>query len=173
MQDITCWNCNQKGHFQNQYPKLVASKDKDVNMAVRDYEDALVCCVDNTIEDRIMDSKASFHATFCKEELEKFRLRSGKVPSNGINATIDGRGNAALWHQRLGHMSEKGNKRSNRKLWVYFLKNKSEVFNTFKKWKAAVENETNLRVKCLKSDNGGELVVESSLSIVPRTGLGC
>ncbi|GJT75151.1 retrovirus-related pol polyprotein from transposon TNT 1-94 [Tanacetum coccineum] len=45
---------------------------------------------------------------------------------------------------------------SNRKVWVYFLKNKSEVFNTFKKWKAIVENETNLRVKCLKSDNGEE-----------------
>ncbi|GKD95841.1 retrovirus-related pol polyprotein from transposon TNT 1-94 [Tanacetum coccineum] len=43
-----------------------------------------------------------------------------------------------------------------RKVWVYFLKNKSKVFNTFKKWKAAVENETNHRVKCLKSDNGGE-----------------
>ncbi|GJW11616.1 hypothetical protein Tco_1577443 [Tanacetum coccineum] len=56
-----------------------ASKDKEVNMAVRDYDDALVCCVMNKIEDRIMDSGASFHATFCKEELEKFRLRSGKV----------------------------------------------------------------------------------------------
>ncbi|GJZ83472.1 retrovirus-related pol polyprotein from transposon TNT 1-94 [Tanacetum coccineum] len=33
-----------------------------------------------------------------------------------------------------------------RKVWVYFLKNKSEVFNTFKKWKAAVENETNIRM---------------------------
>ncbi|GJZ50989.1 retrovirus-related pol polyprotein from transposon TNT 1-94 [Tanacetum coccineum] len=149
-----------------------------------------------------------------------------EVPSDGINAAIYGRGKAALWHQRLGHMSEKGmkilasksripnlqkvvvgfcepcvlrkqkkvsfvkhgNKRklqrlelvhtdvygptsvasiggscyyvtfidySSRKVWVYFLKNKSEVFNTFKKWKAAVENETNLRVKCLKFDNGG------------------
>ncbi|GJU93869.1 retrovirus-related pol polyprotein from transposon TNT 1-94, partial [Tanacetum coccineum] len=43
-----------------------------------------------------------------------------------------------------------------RKVWVYFLKNKSEVFNTFKKWKAAMDNETNLRVKCLKFDNGEE-----------------
>ncbi|GJU83864.1 retrovirus-related pol polyprotein from transposon TNT 1-94 [Tanacetum coccineum] len=169
-----------------------ALKDKEVNMADRDYDDVLVCCVENTIEDRIMDSSASFHATFCKEELVKFRLRSGKVclsydktldiagvgdvvlkssfgtswtlkdvryipglkmrlisivqldeegyhvgfedqkwkvtkgslvvarankreslymaevPSDGINATIDGRGNTALWHQRLGHMSEKG-----------------------------------------------------------------
>ena len=28
---------------------------------------------------------------------------------------------------------------SSRKIWVYFLKNKSDVFETFKKWKAMVE----------------------------------
>ncbi|GKA58054.1 retrovirus-related pol polyprotein from transposon TNT 1-94, partial [Tanacetum coccineum] len=78
-QNITCWNCNQKGHFQNQCSKLVASRDKVVNMAVGDSDDALVCCVENTVEDRIMDSGASFHATYCKEELERFKLRSGKV----------------------------------------------------------------------------------------------
>ncbi|GKE20087.1 retrovirus-related pol polyprotein from transposon TNT 1-94, partial [Tanacetum coccineum] len=33
-----------------------------------------------------------------------------EIPSDGINAAIDGRGNATLWHQRLGHMSEKGMK---------------------------------------------------------------
>ncbi|GKC02913.1 retrovirus-related pol polyprotein from transposon TNT 1-94 [Tanacetum coccineum] len=38
-----------------------------------------LCCVENTVEDRIMDSGASFHATYCKEELERFKLRSGKV----------------------------------------------------------------------------------------------
>ncbi|GKB43623.1 retrovirus-related pol polyprotein from transposon TNT 1-94 [Tanacetum coccineum] len=79
MQNITCWNCNQKGHFHNQCLKLVASRDKEVNMAAGDSDDALVCCVENTVEDRIMDSGASFHATYCKEELERFKLRSGKV----------------------------------------------------------------------------------------------
>ncbi|GKD37899.1 hypothetical protein Tco_1258106 [Tanacetum coccineum] len=48
-------------------------------MAARDSDDALVCCVKNTVEDRIIDSGASFHATYCKEELERFKLRSGKV----------------------------------------------------------------------------------------------
>ncbi|GKC28320.1 hypothetical protein Tco_1035614, partial [Tanacetum coccineum] len=65
-----------KGHFQNQCLKLIASKDKEVNMA-RDSDDALVCCVENTVENRIMDSGASFHATYCKEELKRFNLRSG------------------------------------------------------------------------------------------------
>ncbi|GKB32448.1 retrovirus-related pol polyprotein from transposon TNT 1-94 [Tanacetum coccineum] len=168
--------------------------DKEVNMAAGDYDDAFVCCVENTIDDRIMDFGALFHATYCKEELERFKLRFGKVrladdktldiagirdvvlktsfgtswtlkdvryilglkkrlisvgkldeegyhvgfgdqqwkvtkgslviahgnkrgslymvgvPSDGINTSIDGRGNVALWHQRLGHMSEKGMK---------------------------------------------------------------
>ena len=43
-----------------------------------------------------------------------------------------------------------------RKVWIYFLKNKSEGFATFKKWKLAVELETNHKVKSLRSDNGGE-----------------
>ncbi|RVW62119.1 Retrovirus-related Pol polyprotein from transposon TNT 1-94 [Vitis vinifera] len=47
---------------------------------------------------------------------------------------------------------------SSRKVWVYFLKNKSDVFVTFKKWKAMVETETSLKVKCLRSDNGGEYI---------------
>ncbi|GJZ51743.1 retrovirus-related pol polyprotein from transposon TNT 1-94 [Tanacetum coccineum] len=33
-----------------------------------------------------------------------------EVHSNGINAAINGRGTTNLWHQRLGHMSEKGMK---------------------------------------------------------------
>ena len=43
-----------------------------------------------------------------------------------------------------------------RKKWVYCIKQKSNVFATFKKWKALAENETGKRLKCLRSDNGGE-----------------
>lgn len=49
---------------------------------------------------------------------------------------------------------------STRKVWVYFMKNKHEVFSVFKRWKAMVENETNLKLKCLRSDNGGEYISE-------------
>ncbi|GKF91324.1 retrovirus-related pol polyprotein from transposon TNT 1-94 [Tanacetum coccineum] len=48
-------------------------------MAARDSNKAFVCCVENTVEDCIMDSGASFHATYCKQELERFKLCSGKV----------------------------------------------------------------------------------------------
>ena len=43
-----------------------------------------------------------------------------------------------------------------RKVWVYFLKNKSDTFTTFKKWKAEVENQTERKLKCLRIDNGIE-----------------
>ncbi|KAL5819203.1 hypothetical protein ACOSQ4_023045 [Xanthoceras sorbifolium] len=151
------------------------------------------------------------------------------VTSNleNIVAVANSDGKSNLWHQRLGHMSEKGMKTllskgklpdlkavdvglcedcifgkqkkvsfakigkipkaeklelvhtdvwgpspvsslsgslyyvtfiddSTRKVWVYFLKKKSEVFDTFRKWKAMVENETGLKIKRLRSDNGGE-----------------
>ena len=43
-----------------------------------------------------------------------------------------------------------------RMTWVYFLKGKSEAFEKFKTFNNYVENETNLKIKCLRSDNGGE-----------------
>nr|KYP66220.1 Retrovirus-related Pol polyprotein from transposon TNT 1-94 [Cajanus cajan] len=43
-----------------------------------------------------------------------------------------------------------------RKTWVYFLKEKSEVFENFKKFKAHVEKESGLLIKALRSDRGGE-----------------
>ena len=45
-----------------------------------------------------------------------------------------------------------------KKVWIYFLKNKSKVFNTFKIWKARVETETGLKLKRLRFDNGGEYI---------------
>ena len=39
---------------------------------------------------------------------------------------------------------------------VFFLKNKSEAFESFKIYKEMVENEMDSRIKSLRSDNGGE-----------------
>ena len=43
-----------------------------------------------------------------------------------------------------------------RKTWIYFIQNKSDVFDTFKKWKALVGIETGKNMKRLRSDNGSE-----------------
>ena len=45
---------------------------------------------------------------------------------------------------------------SSRKIWIYFLKHKSNVFDVFKKWLAQVENESGRKLKFLKSDNEDE-----------------
>ena len=43
-----------------------------------------------------------------------------------------------------------------RKTWIHFLKNKSEVFEKFKEFKALIENQLEKRIKTLRSNNGGE-----------------
>lgn len=43
-----------------------------------------------------------------------------------------------------------------RKIWVYFLVEKSEAFTTFKNYKNQVEKETGLAIKGLRTDRGGE-----------------
>ncbi|GJW19859.1 hypothetical protein Tco_0027295 [Tanacetum coccineum] len=77
-----------EGRKQNRNKSKSSSRDKEVNQAARDSNDTLVCCVENTVEDCIMDSDASFHATYCKEKLERFKLRSGKVRL-AVDKTLD------------------------------------------------------------------------------------
>jgi transposase InsO family protein len=43
-----------------------------------------------------------------------------------------------------------------RKIWIYFLKNKSETFSKFKEFKAEAEKQSGKFVKVLRSDGGGE-----------------
>ncbi|KAM1857747.1 hypothetical protein ACFX14_007820 [Malus domestica] len=43
-----------------------------------------------------------------------------------------------------------------RKVWVYFLKEKSEAFQAFKDFKAEVEKFVSLPIKSLRTDCGGE-----------------
>ncbi|RVX04667.1 Retrovirus-related Pol polyprotein from transposon TNT 1-94 [Vitis vinifera] len=80
------------------------------------------------------------------------------------DATTD----TSLWHRRLGHMSEKGMKMLLSKGKLPELKSidfdmcesciLGKQKGRFKKWKAMVETETGLKVKCLRSDNGGEYI---------------
>lgn len=43
-----------------------------------------------------------------------------------------------------------------RKSWVFILTTKSEAFTCFKNFKIMFEKESSLRVKCLRTDRGGE-----------------
>ncbi|KAK0604489.1 hypothetical protein LWI29_016179 [Acer saccharum] len=43
-----------------------------------------------------------------------------------------------------------------RKLWVYTLKTKDQVLDVFKQFQASVERHTGKKLKCIRTDNGGE-----------------
>ena len=43
-----------------------------------------------------------------------------------------------------------------RKLWVYALKTKDQVLDVFKQFQASVERQTGKKLKCIRTDNGGE-----------------
>ena len=43
-----------------------------------------------------------------------------------------------------------------KKVWVYFMQHKSKTFAKFKLWKTEVENQTERKIKCPRSDNGTE-----------------
>ena len=43
-----------------------------------------------------------------------------------------------------------------RYVWIYILKNKSEVFKKFLEWKYMVEKSSGEKIKTFRSDNGGE-----------------
>ena len=57
-----------------------------------------------------------------------------------------------------------------RKVWVNLLKTKNEaaVLETFKSWKALVENQTNKRLKVLRTNNGLEFFNESFLEFLQK-----
>jgi hypothetical protein len=43
-----------------------------------------------------------------------------------------------------------------RNTWIYFLRNKSEVFDRFKEFKALVENQIDKKIKVFRTKNGVE-----------------
>ena len=45
-----------------------------------------------------------------------------------------------------------------RKVWVYTLKSKDQVFDVFKQFHALVERQTGKKLKCVRTDNGGEYI---------------
>jgi transposase InsO family protein len=46
-----------------------------------------------------------------------------------------------------------------RKVWIYMLKRKADVFVVFKQFRDLVEKRTGRSIKCLRTDNGGEFTL--------------
>ncbi|CAH9111291.1 unnamed protein product [Cuscuta europaea] len=45
-----------------------------------------------------------------------------------------------------------------KKVWVYILKSKDQVFEVFKQFHASFERQTGKKLKCIRKDNGGEYI---------------
>nr|GEV98415.1 retrovirus-related Pol polyprotein from transposon TNT 1-94 [Tanacetum cinerariifolium] len=123
-----------KGHFQNQCSKPVTSRDKEVNMADGDFGNALRLGYMSEKGMKILALKGRILDGACFYEPCVLRKQKKVDPATMLPLSMIAAGRYEF----------------------IFLTNNSEVFNTFKKWEDVVENETNHRVKCLKSDNGGE-----------------
>ena len=58
-----------------------------------------------------------------------------------------------------------------RMTWVCFLKKKLEAFEHFVIFKEMVENETDLKIKMMRSDNGGEFTLDKFWNYCEEQGI--
>ncbi|KAK0595628.1 hypothetical protein LWI29_008485 [Acer saccharum] len=56
-------------------------------------------------------------------------------------------------------------------VWVYFVKNKSDVLEKFKEFKETMENLFEKRIRVLRTDNGGEYVFDDFMSFYRSQGI--
>jgi transposase InsO family protein len=57
------------------------------------------------------------------------------------------------------------------KVWVYFLRTKDQVFNYFQEFHVMIERETDKKLKCLRSDNGGEYISKEFKTCCAKYGI--
>ena len=55
--------------------------------------------------------------------------------------------------------------------WVVLLKYKDEAFEKFKIFKVLVENELDLKIKCPRSDRGGEFISDDFFNFCEQHGI--
>ena len=99
------------------------------------------------------------HCVFGKQARQKFK--AGRHNSKGIldyihsdvwgPAPIVSYGGSSYFVSFIDDYS--------RKVWIYVLKRKADVFNTFKQFRVWVEKSTNKTIKCLRTNNGGEFTL--------------
>nr|GEX69890.1 retrovirus-related Pol polyprotein from transposon TNT 1-94 [Tanacetum cinerariifolium] len=100
--------------------------------------------------------KVSFNLEFCEHCV--FGKHKKVSFSHGIHRTRDALDyiHSDLWGP--SHVTSRGGKRYmltiiddfSRKVWVFFLKHKDEVFLTFKEWNVLIENQTGKKIKKLR-----------------------
>ena len=128
------------GHVSNK--RLQQMQDKDlVNGLPRFKVTKEACKVCNLGK----QSRKSFPKESQTKTREKLEIVHTDVCGPMQHQSIDGSRYYVLFLDDYTHMC-----------WVYFLKQKSETFGTFKKFKALVEKQSNCSIKTLRFDEGGK-----------------
>ncbi len=58
-----------------------------------------------------------------------------------------------------------------RKVWVYFMKEKNEMFTHFQNFRMLAKKQTGLQVKCLRSDGGGNYFSNEFITYMKMRGI--
>ena len=58
-----------------------------------------------------------------------------------------------------------------RHVWIYIIKNKIEVFQRFREWKAQVERSSGKKIKIFRSDNAGEYTCSEFATYLTQEGI--
>ena len=114
------------------------------------------------VESKILNIKVNFDSNECvpcsngKNKRSPFKTRtsiSASYPLEIIHSDVCTVGENSLSNCKyfLTFIDD-----YSRFVWVYFLKNKSDVFQNFIEWKAMAENQLGRNVKILRTDSGGE-----------------
>eukprot|EP00253_Pinus_taeda_P017242 PITA_17242 len=150
---IVCWKCGKKGHVKK-YCRSWKGKEGDsqqennheANVTGEVLQDALILSFENITDSWVVDSGASSmphlirntFMTMFKEILDK----SVWVMINPVK----------LLEWKRVRFLRVGKEKKNEKLELVH----TDVWGPAQKWKALVEIETGKKLKCLRSDNGGE-----------------
>ncbi|KAK3002865.1 hypothetical protein RJ639_020028 [Escallonia herrerae] len=125
---IVCWNCNKEGHKKNDCTELKKKNEAGGRQGAD--EGPNMSCVYGK------QKRISFRRDGKEKKIKRLEL----VHTDVCGPTIV---------KSLGDDASK-------KTSIYAIREKSDVYHTIKKWKALVENERGNKIKCLKSDSGGE-----------------
>ncbi|KAE8669377.1 putative LRR receptor-like serine/threonine-protein kinase [Hibiscus syriacus] len=165
--NLKCYNCGKKGHLKKDCWSLNKNSNPQGNTAnTSDDGDALCCEASTTVEGRkryadiwLIDSGATYHMTSRREWFHHYEpVSGGSVYScNDHTLEIVGVGTIKL---KMYDGTIKIVRDVQDRCWVYPIKKKSDVFSTFKNFKARVELDSGNKIKCFRTDNGGEYTSE-------------
>nr|GEU90539.1 hypothetical protein [Tanacetum cinerariifolium] len=186
--DDICHHCKEVGHWKRNshvYLAELLKKKKQVGFASSSdnchYAPSItrgVVSVHRMVENRFVQCFTDFKISVSKNNVFYFNA----IPSNGIyeidmhdlvpnvnsiynvstKRTKHNLDSTYLWYCRLAHISAsyfiKFTDDYSRYGYVYLLKHKHEVFETFKVFKNEVKNQLGKTIKALRSDRGGEYI---------------